>query len=237
MEYIIIANDSILSKKIVKTAKEKLNENDDIKIKNDEYTFDGIDGKNTILLNTVDSHKAKQICLQSEDLNIITLDFTDMFVGDSTIPIISNKIEHINSNSYIYRVPNSYVINLLNPIRKLVEEYKIKNISIYLYTNKKTNTVLENIISSDIATILDYSNMITTSMIEFSDTPFIHIIFELFRPFNIDTVREELNEFNPIKVTRNLSVNSGLNLWFNNDKPNSCDEIFNVIKKLKEHIK
>lgn len=237
MEYLIIANDSILSTKIITTVREMLTDNDSITIKDDGYQIDTIDHKDTMLLNTVDSNKAKEICLKSEDLNIITLDFTDMFIGDSTIPIISDKIEYINSNSYIYRVPNNYVVYLLHPIKKIIEEYKIKNISIYLYDKTESNTRLENIISSDIATVLDYSEVITTSMLEFSNTPFIHIVFEFFRPFNINTVVEELSEFKPIKVTRDLSVNSGLNVWLANDTTDGFEWIFTVIRKLKEHIK
>ncbi len=236
MNYILISDNGLLSNKIKGILEANLEDNDKLRVVSDEYEFDNKTKSETMVLNTVSSKNAKNLCLKTEDLNILTVDFTDMFVEDSTIPVISNNIGEISSNSYIFRVPNEYSLYLINPIKKILDEYKIKSISICIYENRKFSDTLENIISSDIATLLDFSELITTNILDFTQKKFIHIFFEFYRPFNINNVKEEIEDHNTIRVSRDLSVNSGLNIWLNTNIEDNESKIFNIIKRIKEHI-
>ncbi len=237
MNYILISDDTFFSNTIKDIIKKNLEDKDNLIVTNDDYDLNEKDLNNSLILNTVYSERAKSLCLKTEDLNIITLDLTDMFVNDSTIPVISDNDNAINSNSYIFRIPNEYVLYLLNPIRKVLDEYKVKSISIYIYENKEVNPILQNIISSDISTLLDYSELITTNLLNFTEKRFVHLFFEFYRPFNLNTVKEELEEYKPIKISRDLSVNSGFNLWLNMDDGINDKKIIDIIRIVKGHIK
>ncbi len=236
MNYIIISDDSYYSNQIIKIVSNNLNENDCLNIVDDTYQVANLDAKNNLVINTVYSEHSKNLCLQIEDLNITTIDFTNMFVDDTTIPLISDETDDINSNSLIYRVPNEYVLYLLDPLKKLLDEYKVKRIATFIYENKKVDKYLDNIISADLSTLLDYSDLMTTSFLDFTDSSFIHVFFEFYRPFNINTVIENINGPNILRIDRDLSVNSGLNIWLSHDIRINEQKIISIIKKVKKHI-
>lgn len=173
----------------------------------------------------------KEILLQCEDKKILSLDLTNNFLNDNTIPVTIKEISKSEYDSLmILRIPDDFTTYITNLLFSL-KEHSISKISIYNYSKSQTD---EDQLCDDISDILCYDKKVNASNIP-SNTDIVHLNIEFIKPYKLDTVVEKMANFNADKVSRDLSSNSGLNIWLK--YKNNHTNLINNIKKIIQEIK
>lgn len=185
----------------------------------------------------------KPYILQAEDQQIFVIDLSNSFQNDASVPMVLKNARKLPPGAALVNIPSLH-LHVYGPvITALHERFTIKRIAITAFTMDEAPALFMSpkmtdqemyLINEAIKLLDDKSVRLTASILPYAENQRNHynLSIEFIRPFNMDAIRELLDDIDSLvlehkesdeqllkheviirRIRRDLSLDSGVSIY------------------------